>query len=113
MTMIQSGYGSYNTLYLSYDRDNFYTDSRKTTSSFVYSYQIGSNIYTYTYPYEIASSIQYWSFNYMDTSYSSLGTIRVGGAAKVVTPSGARGLGILGMKVELILYPTYKDWWWW
>jgi len=111
MSSIFSAFAAYDTLWLSYDRDNFYTAARETAGSFYYyDSQTGKGT---TYQYEIASAIQYWSFNHKDTPYSSVGTIRVAGGAKIVNPAGYRALGVLTVKVELILYPTWKDWWWW
>ena len=101
---IHLAHANYSTLYLSCDKDNFYTSSRKTTGSFTYQSR--------TYPYEIASSVQYWSFNHYDTSYSSVGTIRAGGAAEVINPSGYPKLGVIKLTVELTLHPVHGYWYW-
>jgi hypothetical protein len=107
LSTLHLAFGSFSTFYLSYDIDDFYRDSKGMSGSFYWSDgRTGA-----TYRFGISVALHYWSYNHKDTPDSSTGTIRVAGAAYIVTPSGApRSLGVLRLRTELRLRPI--EWVW-
>jgi len=100
---IQPGLANFTTKTLISDSVNILQQAKSKGGSFSFE--------GHTYKYGISAGLEYNEFDHLVTSDFCTGFIRVCGGACINNPPGARQLGVLRLKTELILNDYYCDIW--